>query len=60
MTWDLGEKNKLPAESNGTNHLGQQMTVGTARNVGAAGWIFFNFAHRVKVHNNIVLGLHLV
>jgi len=28
----------------------------TARNVGAAGWIFFiNFAHRVKVHNNMFL-----
>ena len=28
----------------------------TARNVGAAGWIFFiHFAHRVKVHNNMFL-----
>ena len=28
----------------------------TARNVGTAGWIFFiNFAHRVKVHNNMFL-----
>ena len=28
----------------------------TARNVGTAGWNFFmNFAHRVKVHNNMFL-----
>ena len=29
----------------------------TARNVGTAGWNFFiNFAHRLKVHNNMFLG----